>query len=247
MPSILQDAAADGTQGGGAGGGAGAGTGDTSPGAVTIDSVKKLIDDSINGFAKRFKTDISKDFGGLLDPLKLALEALKPLPAPDLTKKDGEGKGGDPEVNARLLESQKQISKLTQQVTELRDSGEKAKRDAEQTDRHAKIRTILSTYQFANTEALEAAFRMFAAEIARSGDGFDAPLVAGDLTADAYIKDKLTRPEYAFYLAPKDAGGAGAAGGKVRGSGSFDINDIKPGMTQEQIAQAAAAIKRARG
>jgi hypothetical protein len=170
----------------GAGGG---GTGDPPP-ALKADDVRKMIDDSINGFAKRFKGEIDKTLGPLNETLaKLVKPPETPPPDPDPKT------GLDPKVATELSELRKTVGALNTRLQSSEEREKAANERAEKTDRESAVRTLLNGYKWATPRAQESAFKTFFPEITRSEDG---TLVANGVTAEAWIKEQMALSDNAF-------------------------------------------------
>ena len=170
----------------------------------------------------------------IADAMKGFSPAPTPAPAP---------KPGDPPPDPKFLELQKNHTNLQRDLETMRKRTEETERRADDKERQAQIGTVMNDYQFASTAAAADARSLFFGQVSRVKDG-DA-LVGPDGTTpfDKYIRDSLDG-EKSFFLAPKNVGGANAGnpGGRPGGKG-VDIDEIKPGMSPETSAAAAAQIR----
>lgn len=188
---------------------------------------KKLVDEVTAAVAGRFDAKF-EELKGLFKPPKEPKEKQDPDPEPKDPKKDKDAGGGAA------------IAALQRQVSELKAQKEESDRRAEEKDRHSAIRSALSGFEWANKNAQNAAFRIFESEIKRNEAG---ELVAPDGTAaDEWIAKQM-EDEHDYLLKPKQVGGVGATN-SGRKEKPIDLNDIKPGMSAEDLARVRAEIAR---
>jgi hypothetical protein len=163
-----------------------------------------------------------------------ALKAGAPSPSP--------APGASPQPDSKFAELQKSFANQQKELEAMRTRNADAERRAEEKDRHAQISTILSEFQFASPDAAAAARSLFAGQISRVKDG--EALVGPDGTTpyDKYLRESIEGPQ-SFFLAPKNVSGAGAGnpGGRSGGK-TINAEDIKPGMSKEDLAAAGAQI-----
>ena len=238
MGPLLEEASGDGS---------GAGGGEKNPG-LDAKAIQGLIDNSINGFAKRFEGDIQKKFGAFSDQLSGISKLLEKNGSQGNGEGDGAGEGDQgnkgkqdgsipPVLKAQLDTQAKIIDKLNKRLSDTEEREKAAASRAEETERNSAIRAELSKYPIL-PEAVDEAFDLFRSRVKRSEDG---TLVVGDTTAEAHIKSAL-EGKLAGLLRPADKGGAGSSAGQR--TGKLDLNEIKPGMSKETEAQALAEIAR---
>jgi hypothetical protein len=165
-----------------------------------------------------------------------ALKAGAPSPSPSPAP------GASPQPDPKFAELQKSFANQQKELEAMRTRNADTERRSEEKDRHAQISTILSEFQFASPEAAAAARSLFAGQISRVKDG--EALVGPDGTTpfDKYLRDSIEGPQ-SFFLAPKNVSGAGAGNPTGRAGGkTINAEDIKPGMSKEDLAAAGAQI-----
>ncbi len=222
--SVLMEKAGEGTGGGG----------DGTPAAFDKEAFKAELfgefDRRFNGFTKALKADLAKF-----------------VPKP----KEGEGDGTDPPPDPKAgqdgkqtsaeLKLQRELEKLRKEVEEERRARTETEAKAKETSRKATISAALNGHQWANEKARLAAERLFDADVRYNEAG---ELVAGpdEQPVADYIKSALKDHEY--LLAPKPTGGSGLGpgSGKAPGAKAFTLEDIKPGMSPEDLEAVRAHI-----
>ncbi len=151
----------------------------------------------------------------------------------------------DSTLKAALAEERRRREQLERQVNELTDENSRQRKMAEQTDRHAAIRTEL---QQLGVKKLDLAFRLVKDEVFRSEDGqLYARTEQGEMGLKEYLsKFVVENPEF---LPARIAGGSGASGGNRQEAepGGFDLSRIRPGMSAEEKERARREIARAAG
>ena len=129
-------------------------------------------------------------------------------------------------VNARLEASEKARTQ--------------AESKAEEKDRHSTIKSELSKLQYAKPNGQDKAFKLIADQIKRNEDG---SLETPDGTPLSEWITKTIETEYDELLTPRQVGGSGTtSSGKGKGAAEVQLEDIKPGMTEEQLSRVYAAI-----
>ena len=134
----------------------------------------------------------------------------------------------EPAHKAELLEERRRREHLEQRVNELVAENERARAKAEEAERCAAVRTELQKLGVAK---IELAYRAVKDEIRRGDDG---RLTAAD-GSDA--RDYLARfvGENPELLPARLGGGSGAvAGQRASGGGSVGLENIRPGMSEEE-------------
>jgi hypothetical protein len=106
----------------------------------------------------------------------------------------------------------------------------------------ATLSIALSPFQFVNDASRQVAFDYFRGRATRSEEG---SLLAEQMPLQKYVEKEMSN--LAGLLAPTKNGGANASAGTVRQHSSFDLDQIRPGMTPEARAAAIAAIRAANG
>lgn len=230
----LRDQAGDG-DGGGSGSGNG-GSGAPAGGALTLEAIEALFDKKLNGYDKKIQGKLAK----------LGQPAPK---ADDGGEGDGDGSDGtgttktktqqgsvDPEV-AKL---RKQLEQMNKRQAEADAEREREKTAVREEKKDAAIRKELAKFNFIDDEAFESGYARLARDIKFAEDG---SLVGGadEMPLGKFVGERMAKMD--FLTKPREVGGAGAAnGGKQTAGGEIDIDDIKPGMTAEQIAKVMAKL-----
>ncbi len=242
-----------GGQGAGQGGGegAGAGQGAPPPAAINEDRVRSIVTDAIKGVRADFTKSVSESVAPITSQLEAFAEVLKALqPAQQHASPRGEN-NPDPQLTARLLDTEKTSKALQQQVERLQKENEEARKEAERADRHGRIRSSLNQFQFVSDDAAETAFNLMEREIRR--DPETGNLIAGPegrvLPFDVYAKETLNS-KHAYLLGVKQSAGAGASRGDVSKYTANAGNNnmvgttemIRPGMRKEERDAVIAQI-----
>jgi hypothetical protein len=221
--------------------------------AVTMEAVTKLVSDAVKAASvateQKF-TALLKPFeglGGQLTTLMETVTAEKTAREEAATQAANNGKTKDgkdaipPELAKQLNDLTKSQTALQKQLADEQGKREKAEQAAKQTARESAVRAELNNYKFANPEAANDAFSLLLPQVEESADG---QLIAGGLPLADYVKDYLPSKK-AHLLAPAGKGGSGASNTGTGGSSTFQYEEIKPGMSAEQVSRAAAAIREA--
>lgn len=203
------------------------GSGGTDTPTLTLELVQAEINKAINGFDKRSGERFKK--------LETGIDALVANLKPKDDNKDGEPDKkqpkADPFTATKLTEAEKRIQALEEENTRTRKAAEEKEMDAE-------VKSALSSFQF-NDGGKDVAYDFYRGKIKRSEEG---ELVIGEMSAAKYISEHVPR-SLAGLLAPKQVGGSGAKASS--GKGGADLDKIKPGMSKEDAAEIAAAIRAA--
>lgn len=249
--------------------GAGAGTGGNSGGNNgEIDpNVARYINSTVNGALTNFRTKdlpkvVNDTVAPLLNPLSESLtgirEALKiggeggnggAPQGGNQGHNQGGGQGGlnlPPEVNARLKDLESTIKNQGTALQTLQQQKDEADKRAERAERHGLIREAMSKIQFADEKAAGTGFMLVEPHIKRSDDG--SVIADGNLPVDRFI-DEFFKNEHSYLLPNTGATGSGASPqGASRGAGGLeraDINDIRPGMsedTRKRVLQSIGSV-----
>ena len=186
---------------------------------------------------------------------KLALEALKGSGGsddlePTVRKVIGEyvrrsSEQEEPALKSKLSEERKRREKLEGLLNELKEENRQTRQRAEQAERFSRVRDSLRDMGVQKTEL---AFRLVKDEIFRGEDGeLYAESGGGRVPYQEHLADFVAEnPEF---LPPRISGGSGAtgAGGSDLTSAGFDLDRIRPGMKQEELAQAWKEVARLAG
>lgn len=185
---------------------------------------------------------LAKDLAAVLgETFKPFFESLKPAPKadPELEPAPPAAKDSKSADEGELLNLKRQLDTLNKQHLQLREEATKTKADAETKELHAQIRTGLADFPFVSDSARELAFQNLKERIVKKGSSLFGP---DDVPMKDYFEAELVS-NFDFLLSKKDVGGAGATGGGRREAG-FDLDDIRPGMSQEAMAAVRAHIAR---
>lgn len=203
-----------------AGGGGGGGTN-------TFDPVK---------FRTEIMAEFNKGLNGALKNLKTELTK-KPEPEPKLDPEPDDDKGGKTDPKVKSLE--KRLADMAAKF----EASEKARQETEARAKTERLSGALRTelLKHVPAERIDAALRIFGPDVRYSEDGI---IVGGadETPLGEFIEAAVQKHEY--LLPPKPVGGAGAVPGSRRGQ-TVNLEDIKPGMSQEESARIREAIARA--
>jgi hypothetical protein len=149
----------------------------------------------------------------------------------------------EPAYKAELLEERRRREQLERRMNELVEENRRSKQIAEEAQTNSSIRAEL---QRLGVGKVELAFKAVRDDIVRSEDG---RLVArgenGETTAKEYLANFVTaNPEF---LPARISGGSGVTSSQkvpAGGSGSFDLDRIKPGMSREEMDRVRQEIVR---
>ena len=150
----------------------------------------------------------------------------------------------EPLMKAALAEERRRREQLEGRVNELLEENNRHRKMMEQADR---LSTIKSELQQLGVKKADLALRLVQDEVFRGEDGqLYGRGEQGAVGLKEFLAEFVTEnPEF---LPARMAGGSGASGGHRQGGegGSFDLNRIRPGMSEEdkervrrEIAQAA--------
>ena len=147
----------------------------------------------------------------------------------------------EPAYKAELVEERKRREHLEHRVNELVDENRRSRLMAEELERGSSIRAELQRLGVAKVDL---AFKAVKDEIVRTDDG---RLVAKGDQGEMSAKEYLTRfvSENPELLPARISGGSGAT--PTTGStpaGSFDLDKIRPGMSQEDMDRVRQEIAR---
>jgi hypothetical protein len=133
----------------------------------------------------------------------------------------------DPAHKAELLEERRRRESLEQRVNELVAENERSRAKAEEAERCAAVRAELQRLGVAK---IELAYKAVKDDIRRGDDG-RLTAADGSDARDYLAKFVSENPEL---LPARLGGGSGAiAGQRVAGSGSVEMESIRPGMSPE--------------
>jgi hypothetical protein len=146
----------------------------------------------------------------------------------------------EPAYKAELLDERKRREQLEKRVNELIEETNRARRMAEEADRHSHIRSEL---QKLGVGKVDLAFKVVKDDIRRSDNG---SLVVrgteGELSLREYLADFVSNnPEF---LPARIAGGSGLGSSNQPGSThpATDLDRIKPGMPAEELQRVREQI-----
>lgn len=148
-------------------------------------------------------------------------------------------------LKGKLREERRRREELERRLSEVRQENRRAHQQAEQSERHVEIRDALRELGVQKTDL---AFRLVKDEIFRTDEGdLYADLEGERLPYREYLKRFVSdNPEF---LPPRIAGGSGATGvdRKDFSRSGIDLEQIRPGMSREKLAQAWKEVARLAG
>lgn len=165
-------------------------------------------------------------------------------------KKEGEG---DPpaepktiaDLNAKLIESNKQIEGITKQLDEQTKARQKAEADALEQSRVSSFHSALEGLEFATPKAKQQFVAALLPSVKRAEDG--SLFISNDkgepIAMEAYVKTEYNDSTH-LQPAPVRSGGAGVTAGSRAPANSTGFN-YKPDMTPAQVAKLSEADKQA--
>lgn len=248
---LLRNAASDGSGEGSNGGG----TENPVPDAKAIQT---MIDNSLNGYAKRQGKELDAKLKTFSDTLGTRLdEAFARMTGSGSSGNgdngggtgDGDGHGSDngngngsngikldPATKARLDKLERDTKRANDQYESERKAREAAEAKAAETNRVTAIRTELQKYQIL-PENVEDVFAIFDGKVKTDEDG---QYIVGDTTMEAYVRQTLERMP--GVLRPENRSGSGSAPGKGGKGGKVALEDIKAGASKDVLSAARAEI-----
>ena len=239
LRELLRAEAGDGNAGGSGNTGAGSGEGNSGGGALTPEAIAKLVSDSVNAALNGYDKKVQAKLKALETkgaPAPAANSDDDETPPPATNKQQG---GVDPEV-ARLRKQNEQIQKrLAEQESERAREKEAAKADRLE----SAVRSQLAKFSFLDDDNFEAGYAAVMRGVKYADDG---SIVGGpdELPLGKFVEGRMKK--LSTLLRPQDVGGAGVAnGGKQPAAGSVDFNQIKPGMSADDIARVTQSIANA--
>lgn len=232
--------------------------GEEAPPALTL----QLVNDSINSALARFQKDhlpgvitaaVTTATKGLTDQFATVGTTMAAIQESLTNRGGGEGDGdkkkkaeqqGDDGMTPAIRAAFEKLSRENATLKTGQETLTKAKDDADaralKTAKESSLRGALAQFQFAGTEAAEDAFNLLLPKI-EVEEGTGAFLSDGLPLADFVTNFIPTKKPH--LLAPVGKGGAGAAnGGQRGGQKAFTMEDIKPGMSNDEIARASSTI-----
>ncbi len=220
---------------------------DPPPGTITEDRVNTIVNGAIAKVKNELTTSVKDMLTPFGDQFKTLTEGLTALQtsiaagAPDDKKKKVDGEL-PPEVNLQLKQLNDKVGKQEKDLADEKKRREEAEATTKKTEKESKLRTALGQFNFASPDAAEDAFTLLQSKVDFDSDG---KLVADGLPMEDFVKDYIPSKK-AHLLAQTGKGGAGASAGSNKGgAGAFQIEAIKPGMSVEDQARAAGAIRQA--
>jgi len=149
------------------------------------------------------------------------------------------------ELGARLRQERSRRESLEQQLKDLIEENRRSRVESEQARKTARIREALDGSGVKKTHL---AMRLVGDQIFRGDDGeYYAESGGKRVTVEDYLGDFLREnPEF---LPPRISGGSGASGADRRelSGSSFDLEGIRPGMSQEESRRAWKEVARLMG
>jgi len=258
---VFYDAAGD---GGGSGTGAGTGTGTGE--AAKAPDVNKVVNDALTRFTKEtlpgtVKGILDGSIKPLNDQFSTITQTLEQLQHAILAGKPPEGSktpegktqetgedGLTPAARLRLKKLEDELAKRGDEINQEKKTREAVEQRERNLKKDSAIRGALDRFEFTSPEAKSDAFNLVAPLIEFDVNG---ELTSNDKSGQEGLTLELFLGEYipnkkAHLLAQAGKGGAGASAGAARSGpvGSFQIEQIKPGMSTEDYQKAASAIAR---
>lgn len=155
---------------------------------------------------------------------------------------DQQKKESEPAYKAELLEERKKREQLERRLNELVEENERNRRLAEESDRHAQIKSEL---QRLGVSKVDLAFRIVKDDIVRTEGG---ALVARTAEGEKNFREFLSTfvQENPEFLPARIAGGSGVVspGRGPAATASVDLEKIRPGMSQEEMQRIREQISR---
>lgn len=194
----------------------------------------------------KLTSDFSKltsDLPGVIDskikPLSDSFEdKLKTVVPPKPENKEGQPKLPD-DVLAQIHGQGRKIEELNTALKERDERTAKAEAKAEQSDKSARLNSILRDHELNGQDAASAAFQILESQIKKDEEG---KWVGPDGTPLDIWVDKQLHEKHTYFLKAKEVAGAGAQGGARRKETQVQIEDIKQGMSPETRAAAWARV-----
>lgn len=158
----------------------------------------------------------------------------------------GTGSGEDMySLEKKLAEERQRREQLERRLGELKEENHRTRQKAEQAERFAQVRDELQRH---GVQKVQLAFRLLKDDIYRGEDGdLYADVEGARMPYRDYVRHFISEnPEF---LPPRIAGGSGATGGgrgEISTSG-IDIDEIRPGMSREQMTRAWKEVARLSG
>lgn len=216
-----------------------------------VEPEDKVAREAITKLGSRLEALLSTDLPALFkaqfEPLSIEVKALKDkkvdpvVPPPPEKKEETVLKGLSPEVNALILDMKRNQDDTNKKLAAAEAKSKENEDKAERVGRESVLKTELSKYTFIKPEVgADDAFKLLFPSIERNDKG---ELVAGGLPVDAFVKDRMTTHlDYMLGPAPGTTGTGATKGASRGGSGTVNMEDIKPGSTPEQFAAIGAHI-----
>lgn len=148
-------------------------------------------------------------------------------------------------LEKKLVEERQRREELERRLGELKEENHRTRQKAEQAERFGQVRDEL---QQLGVQKVQLAFRLLKDDIYRGEDGeLYADVEGARMPYREYLRHFISEnPEF---LPPRITGGSGASGGgrgEISASG-IDIEEIRPGMSREQMTRAWKEVARLSG
>lgn len=224
---------------------------DAAPASLSEARVHEIV----NGAFKRVETQV---IPSLLKPIeerqttfladltaKLDSITKTPDPGGDKSPSDKDKNASvSPDVAARIHSLEQQSKRDADKLAKLEQERVNAENRSLNTEKESKIRSVLAEFSFVSKDAADDVFSIVERLIVRN-EANELISEEGGLPVDVFLRDFIPSKK-AHFLAPAGKSGSGATPGSTRDSaGKVNIEDIKPGMSQAELAKAAAAIRQA--
>ncbi|MCS7042134.1 MAG: hypothetical protein NZR01_05025 [Bryobacteraceae bacterium] len=146
---------------------------------------------------------------------------------------DLQKRASEPAYKAELEEERKRREQLERRLNELIEENKRSRQMAEESDRHAQIRSEL---QRLGVSKIDLAFKIVKDDIVRAPDG---SLVAKTPEGEKNFREYLSSfvHENPEFLPARIAGGSGVVSPPktASGVGVIDLEKIRPGMSREEL------------
>ena len=149
----------------------------------------------------------------------------------------------EPAYKAELLEERRKREQLESRLSEMEESNRRARAERDEMERQTAIRGELQRLGVAKADL---AFKAVQSDLTRQADGRITAKHGGD---ELEMRDYLSKfvAENPELLPARISGGSGATPQRTAGTGGIDIERIKPGMSEDELARIRAEIVRVSG
>jgi len=195
---------------------------------LKLSDLKTLFGDLLKTELNTYDAKVEKRFKALTPP---PTDPTKGNPPAGGEKK----KADDPFASDREKE-------LTTRLENIEKERATEKANAQKAELVAEVKSALSEFTWGDG-GKEIALQHYLSQATRNEAG---ELVIGEMPLARYIKEHVPRSPFKSLLAPRQVGGAGADKGGGGGAGTLQLEDIKPGMSKEKMAEAGTLLSKLR-